>query len=169
MKKYIVSMTAWLLLLSGGVVFADELLLVAEDLGPALIRADFEIMSKSQSMGVSRRYEPKVLYIGKYQIIYIALYNGSSDIIHVNPNDFTLVSSKAVSYPYSSETYAFNDKIGNFPTKPIQAVNLYPSTKTKGFLLFDRSYKDEHPQKLYFHSGPHRINIDVTLDDKAKY
>jgi hypothetical protein len=73
-----------------------------------------------------------------------------------------------VSYPYSSETYAFKDNVSFIDERPLQAVNVYPKTTTEGFLLFEKKYKDERPQKLYFQNIKGHFAIDVILDKKVQ-
>jgi len=88
--------------------------------------------------------------------------------LNVNPNNFTLVSDMKTSYPYSSETHEFKDKVPFINESPLQGVNVYPRTTTEGFLLFEKKYKDERPQKLYFQNIKEHLSIDVILDKKVR-
>lgn len=134
-------MSVFFLLVNLG--YAGDIKVIAKEIGPELIRKDFEITLSSRGM-------PKVLYISKYQVVYIKIENNSEDILNVNPNYFTLISNMKRSYSYSPETYKFEDKIGFININCLQAVDVYPDTITKGFLLFDKKYKNKRPKLLFF-------------------
>jgi hypothetical protein len=72
------------------------------------------------------------------------------------------------SYPYSSETHIFKDKVNFIEESPLQAVDVYPGTTTEGFLLFEKKYKDERPEKLYFQNTKEHLSIDVILDKNVR-
>lgn len=146
---------------------ADNIVILAKEIGPDLIRKDFEFEYNSTVKGEGN-YTPKVLYIAKYQVVFIRIENNSESILAVNPNYFTLVSNKKVSYSYSSETHAFKEEIGFLDEDPIQTVDVYPGTISEGFLLFEKKYEDERPQKLFFKNLDKHISADVILDENVE-
>lgn len=145
----------------------NDIVILAKEIGPELIRKDFEFAYKSTVQGQGN-YTPKVSYIVKYQIIFVRIENNSKSILNVNPNYFTLVSNKKVSYSYSSETHAFKEELGFLGENPIQAVDVYPGTISEGFLLFEKKYENERPQKLFFKNLNKHISTDVILDKDVK-
>lgn len=145
----------------------NDIVILAKEIGPELIRKDFDFAYNSTVKGQGK-YTPKVLYIAKYQIIFIRVKNNSESILNVNPNYFTLVSNKKVSYSYSSETHGFKEEVGFLDENPIQAVDVYPGTISEGFLLFEKKYEDERPQKLFFKNLNKHISTDVILDKNVK-
>ena len=147
--------------------FAGEVVITAKEIGPEIIRKDFELAHSATVKGQGK-YEPKVLYISKYQIINMIIENNSESILNVNPNYFTLVSNMKASYSYSSETHAFKDKIKFLSISPLQSVDVYPGTTTEGFLLFEKKYKNERPKKLFFKNIEKHIAADVLLDKNVK-
>lgn len=147
--------------------FAGEVVIIAKEIGPEIIRKDFELAYAATVKGQGK-YEPKVLYISKYQIISVIIENNSESILNVNPNYFTLVSNMKASYPYSSETHVFKDKIKFLPISPLQSVDVYPGTITEGFLLFEKKYKNERPKTLFFKNIEKHVAVDVALDKKVK-
>ena len=69
-----------------------------------------------------------------------------------------------ISYPYSSETYGFKDKIKFLSIGPLQSVDVYPGTTTEGFLVFEKKYEEERPQKIFFKNLNEHIAVDVVID-----
>lgn len=147
--------------------FAGEVVITAKEIGPEIIRKDFELAYSATVKGQGK-YESKVLYISKYQIINMIIENNSESILNVNSNYFTLVSNMKTSYSYSSETHVFKDKIKFLSISPLQSVDVYPGTITEGFLLFEKKYKNECPQKLFFKNIKEHIAVDVVPDKKVK-
>lgn len=154
------------IIFSSQLCLANEIVIVAKEIGPEIIRKDFELAFASTVKGQGN-YKTKVLYIAQYQVVGVIIKNKSSEIFNVNPNYFTLVSDMKTSYPYSSETHGFKDKIKFLSISPIQAVDVYPGTITEGFLLFEKKHKDERPQKLFFKNPNKFLSTDVILDKKV--
>tara|TARA_B100000959_G_scaffold232853_1_gene249943 strand:+ start:2653 stop:3153 length:501 start_codon:yes stop_codon:yes gene_type:complete len=165
MKKSL--FTIFILLVLATPSFADDTVILAKEIGPELIRKDFEYSFSSTFKGQGS-YTPIVSYIAKYHVIFIKVENHSESILNLNPNYFTLVSDKKVSYSYSPETHAFKEKLGFLTENSIQAVDVYPNTMSEGFLLFDKKHEDERPQKLYFKNLNKHIPTDVVLDKNVK-
>ncbi len=147
--------------------FAEEVVITAKEIGPEIGRKDFKFAYAASVKGQGK-YEPKILYISKYQIISLKVENNSESILNVNPNYFTLVSNKKASYAYSVETHGFKDKIKFLSISPLQSVDVYPGTITEGFLLFEKKYENERPKKLFFKNIEKIIGVDVVLDKKVK-
>ena len=63
-----------------------------------------------------------------YVYVGIAARNVGSDIVHVNPNDFTLADSNGSTASHESDTYS----LGNY----FDAVDLRPGQNTSGWLIF---------------------------------
>jgi hypothetical protein len=145
----------------------DNITILAKEIGPELIRLDFDFAYKS-TVKHQGNYTPKVSYIAKYQIIFVIVKNNSESILNINPNYFTLVSNKKISYSYSSETHVFKEKVGFLDENPIQTVDVYPGTISEGFLLFEKRYEGERPQKLFFKNLNKHISTDIILDKKVK-
>ena len=164
--KYSLSLF-FIILFSSQLCLAGALTMKAEEIGPKIIRQDFELAFASTTKG-NGSYKPKVLYISQYQVIRVIIENTSDEILNVNPNYFTLVSNMRTSYSYSAETHGFKDKVSFISMSPIQSVDVYPGTLTEGFLLFEKKGKDERPQKLFFKNSKTLISIDVLLDEKVK-
>jgi hypothetical protein len=72
--------------------------------------------------------------------LYVTIYNISHEVRHANPNNFTLVSVDGNSYHYSSETYSAGHEA-------FDGVDLQPSTKTSGLLVFST---DSKPKELIY-------------------
>ena len=155
------------IILMSQVCFAGEVAIEAKEIGPEIVRKDFEL-AYSATVNKQGTYKPKVLYITKYQIIGITIRNNTDSILNVNPNHFTLVSNMQASYSYDAETYAFKDKIKFLSISPLQSVDVYPGTMAEGFLLFPKKYEDECPNKLFFKNVEKHIGVDVVLDKKVK-
>ena len=155
------------ILFSSQLCFANDIIITAEEIGPEIIRQDFQLAFASLKKG-NGSYKSKVLYIAQYQVISVIIENKSNEILNVNPNYFTLVSNMKRSYPYSSETHGFKDKISFISMSPIQAVDVYPGTVTEGFLLFEKKYKKEKPQKIFFKTLNKLLSTDIVLDKKVK-
>jgi len=166
MKKKIIYFMVTIFFISN-LCFAGEVVITAQEIGPEIIREDFELAYAATVKGRGR-YKPKVLYIAKYQIVDLIIENNSESILNVNPNYFTLVSNMKVSYSYSSETHVFKEKVKFLSISPLQSVDVYPGTITEGFLLFEKKYKDERPAKLFFKNIEKHIATDVVLDKKVK-
>ena len=164
--KYILSLF-FIILFSSQLCIAGTLTMKAYEIGPEIIRQDFELAFASTTKG-NGSYKPKVSYIAQYQVIRVVIENTSNEILNVNPNYFTLVSNMKTSYPYSAETYGFKDKVSFISISPIQSVDVYPGTLTEGFLLFEKKGKDERPLKLFFKKSKTLISTDVLLDEKVK-
>jgi hypothetical protein len=134
-------------------LMANPIDIVGFNIDKKLVNLDFEIAfngGKSQ-----------VLYITKYQIVLVKIKNTSNKVVDINPNYFTLVSDKQRSYSYSSETYAFKRNLKFLPFNELSNLKLYPNTETEGFLVFDKSYKDEKPNKLYFDNS--QVLSEITV------
>lgn len=165
MKKIIYFM--FTILFMSQLCFAEEVVITAKEINREIARIDFELAYAATVKGQGK-YESKVLYISKYQIINIKVENNSESILNVNPNYFTLVSNKKASYAYSTETHGFKDKIKFLSISPLQSVDVYPGTITEGFLLFEKKYENERPEKLFFKNIEKIIGVDVVLDKKVK-
>lgn len=72
--------------------------------------------------------------------LYVTIYNISREVRHANPNNFTLVTVDGNSYHYSSETYGAG-------YEAFGGVDLQPSTKTSGLLVFGTNSK---PKELVY-------------------
>ncbi len=167
MKRSIIFFVLFCLLTTTN-VFARGIIIMAKDIGPELIREDFKLGYTSAVKGQGK-YQSKVLYIAKYQVVYIIIKNNSNSVLKVNPIYFTLVSNMKRSYSYSDETYAFKDRIKWLSISPLQPTYVYPRTTVEGFLLFDKRGKNEYPKKLFFQNNGKYISVDVILDKKARY
>ena len=148
-------------------MYYDQPTFTGLEFGPKIVRMDFELWNALIDKGL-RNYKPNVSCIVKYQIVYIKIENNSKSILNVNQNNFTLVSNMKISYPCSSETHVFKDKVHSIIESPLQSVNVYPRTTTEGFLIFEKKYKDERPQNLYFQNANEHLSIDVILDKKIQ-
>lgn len=157
----------FLLLGIANVAWAEQIKISAIEIGPELIRKDFDLAYASTMKG-NGRYEPKVLYISRFHVIHIKIINDSGNILNVNPNYFTLVTSTKRSCSYSSETHGFKQQIRFIGTSPISSVDVYPGTSTEGFLLFEKQHEDERPKTLYFKNLNKHISTEIVLDKKVK-
>lgn len=143
-----------ILLLSISIVHSNEIDIIAFDIERKMVNLDFELAYKG--------HKSNVLYITKYQAISIKIKNNSKNIININPNYFTLVSNKNRSYSYSPETYIFKKKVEVLPFNELSNVRLYPNTETQGFLIFDKTYEDEKPERLYFDNN--QLSREVKIE-----
>jgi len=155
-------------LLTAPHAFSNDVSISAREIGPEMVRKDFEFRYESSINGRGT-YESVSMYVVKYQIIAIEMQNNSNNIVNVNPNHFTMVSNMKTSYPYSSETHIFKDKVKFITLNPFQAVDVYPHTDTSGFLVFERQYEKERPKTLHFKNNDILISTHVQLDPKVKY
>lgn len=150
MKKVIL-----IFILSISIMYSSEIEMIAFDIQKKMVTLDFELAYKG--------HKSNVLYITKYQSVLIKIKNNSKNIININPNYFTLVSNKRRSYSYSPETYIFKKKVQVLPFNELSNVKLYPNTETQGFLIFDKTYEDEKPEKLYFDNNQLSSEIKIEI------
>lgn len=156
----IIQYVIFTILLSCNLCIASGIQITAKDLGIDLIVKDFNLDYASTVKG-NGSYQSKFFYISKYQIVGVTVKNNSNKILNVNPNYFTLVSNMKRSYPYSSQTHGFKDRVSFVGMDPIQAVDVYPGTDTEGFLLFEKDFKDEKPKTLYFKNHNSVLSVGV--------
>ena len=117
---------------------AGDVSMSASDIEPMLVRGDLQHALKTKQRA-------QVLYLTKYQIVYVTIKNGSNKPINVNPGYFTLASSAKKSYSFTSEMYGLKHKLPWLGMKPIQAGKVLPGTTAEGYLMFERSEKKRVP------------------------
>lgn len=91
----------------------------------------------------------------KYIVFLVGVRNTALDSVHVNPYNFTLVSTTGATVPHDSATYSFDNSL--------QAVDIRPDAYTSGALVF-KVPNDFIPGKLIWdESFGLRGTLEVTI------
>jgi hypothetical protein len=107
------------------------------------------------------------VWVGKHQIIFIEVYNGTNEAAYISPAQTTLVAEVDEverSYSFSNNTWQITRRLDFVKSmRPLEGVQLQPGTSTSGFILYPRDRQHEKAERLNFKlSGSETLEIPIT-------